>query len=154
MKIFFDLDGTLADFDNAGGISKMYQKGFFYNLKPYRNGLEIVANLQRGGNDVYILSACIDSPYCKKEKIKWIKKYLPFIKKQNIYLIPVGMSKAGFVKKMFGKIDKNFILFDDYKVNLYEWKKENGIAVKCGKQYKVRPYPQVIEWNKKMLDII
>ena len=147
MKIFFDLDGTLADFEGSGGITSMWKKGFFQNLEAYPKGLEIAKSLQKNGLDVYILSACIKGKYCKSEKMEWIEKNLPFIPKQNIYLIPYGTSKAEYIESLYGKIDKNYVLFDDYKVNLLQWKEAGGNAIKCGKQYKMRPYPQIIKWN-------
>lgn len=152
-KIFFDLDGTLADFEGSGGISKMWKKGFFQNLVPYPNGLEIVKSLYDAGHEIFVLSACINSKYCKAEKMEWIGKYLPFVKNENIHLIPTGSSKAEYAESLYGKLDKNCILFDDYKTNLYEWRNAGGSAIKCGKQYKDRPYPQVIKWNMALWEV-
>ena len=147
-KIFIDLDGTLADFEGSGGISNMWNKGFFQNLESYPRGLEVVKSLQSSGNDVYILSACIEGKYCKSEKIEWIQKKLPFIPKENIYLIPYGISKAMYVQEIYGKLNENFILFDDYSINLAQWAISGGTSIKCGKQYKSsRKYQQMVQWN-------
>lgn len=153
MRIFFDLDGTLANFEGSGGLANMWKKGFFQNLEAYPNGLEMAENLQKKGNEVFVLSACINSKYCKSEKMEWIAKNLPFIPKENIYLIPTGESKAEYIESLYGKIDKNYVLFDDYKVNLLEWKKLGGTAIKCGSQYKVRPYQQVIKWTDVLWNV-
>ena len=148
MKIFFDLDGTLADFEGSGGIDNMWKKGFFQNLEAYPNGREIAKIFHNDGKEVYILSLCINTKYCKDEKMEWIGKNLPFIPKSNIYLLPTGTSKAEYIQSIYGKLSKNFILFDDYKVNLQEWENLGGTSIKCGKQYKPdRPYQQVVKWN-------
>jgi len=147
MKLVFDIDGTLADFDGAGGVERMQEKGFFKNLKPYPRVVSTIKRLSRN-NDVYILSACIDSEYCEKEKMEWIDKYMPFIPKQNILLIEYGSVKAKEFEKAYNKrIDKNDVLFDDYKVNLIEWIRAGGSAVKCGKSFKPnRQYPQLVKF--------
>lgn len=148
MKIFFDLDGTLADFEGSGGINSMWKKGFFQNLEAYPNGREVAKRFMDNGNEVFILSLCINTKYCKSEKEEWISKNLPFIPKENIFLLPTGTSKAEYVKSIYGNLDKDFILYDDYKGNLVEWKNKGGTAIKCAKQYKpTRSYDQMILWN-------
>lgn len=149
-KIFFDLDGTLADFEGSGGVDKMRQEGFFRNLKPYPRGLEIVKALYDAGYDIHILSTCIMTSYCKPEKKAWVNQYLPFIKDSNIILISGEETKAYEAGLIYGKLNKDFILFDDYKVNLLEWIRAGGTAIKCGGTYKRRPYPQVIKWSKRL----
>ena len=139
MKLFFDMDGTLADFANGGGLEKMEQKGFFLNLKPYANARKYVRNMSKF-HEVYILSACIDTDYCMVEKIMWLRKFFKFIPYENIILVPYGTNKAETVIKRFGEITTNDLLFDDYKVNLQQWREKGGTPIKCGKTYK--PYRQ------------
>lgn len=144
MRLFFDMDNTLADFDGNGGLDRMHEKGFFRNLKPYANVVDTMKALYTANLPIFILSACIDTEYCRTEKIEWLAEYLPFIPKENIILVNVGESKA---KAIGGTLTTTDVLFDDYKVNLNTWVESGGTAVKCGKVYKKdRNYKQVIEF--------
>lgn len=138
--IFVDMDGTLAKFfEKTDCLERMYEKGYFYNLKPY----DIVNDINKliaEGEDVYILSACIDSPYCKEEKIAWIHTYLPELEDENIILCEVGENKADKISVVVGENrikycqENNYpiILIDDYSENLYNWemKAKNFVAIK------------------------
>lgn len=85
-KLFLDLDGTLACFNVKNALERFKkEKDFFINLKAYK-GIEKVDELIKNNqNNIFIISA---SPHttADKAKIKWIKKYLPSMKKQNIIL--------------------------------------------------------------------
>lgn len=148
MKLVFDMDNTLADFDGSGGLDNMYNEGFFRNLQPYANVTDTLATLAKAGFEMYILSACIDTPYCVQEKQEWIRQYLPFFKESNVILVPYGTNKAEAFQTLTGNaITQTTVLFDDYKVNLNAWASAGGTAVKCGKVYKQdRNYRQVIEF--------
>ena len=143
-KIFIDLDNTLVDF-NKGGMKNMFRKGFFQNLEAYPKAIALVQLLAEY-NEIYILSKCIATTYCKIEKMQWISENLPFIPKENIHLIPSEESKASYIENIYGTLNKDYILIDDYKVNLSEWELAGGRVVKAGKQYKPeRPFLQMIQ---------
>lgn len=130
-RIFVDMDGTVADFyKDAKCLEKMMEKGFFANLDalPFA---EYVNELATYTPDVYILSACVDTPYCMNEKRDWIEENIPFINEDNILLCKVGTNKAEFVKMATGQaITKDDILYDDYTLNLEQWTNANGRAIK------------------------
>ena len=132
--IFFDMDGTLAKFYQGSNkpLETMYEKGFFFNLKPYKLA-EYVNELASKRDDVFILSACIESKYCREEKIAWLNRYCPNISEDNMIFCPCGTHKGNYVYELFGleKNEKHFLI-DDYSRNLYEWEMcgKNFIAVK------------------------
>ncbi len=137
VNLIFDMDGTLADFNNGGGIDNMWKKGFFRNLKPYDNGIKTVKSLQDHGFDIFILSTCIRGKYCKQEKMEWIAEHLPFIPKENILLINTGEVKVDEWEKFAGRdVAEYDLLFDDYKENLLAWQEKGGTSVKCGQVFK------------------
>jgi 5'(3')-deoxyribonucleotidase len=143
-KIFIDMDNTIVDF-NKGGIANMFRKGFFQNLEAFPKAIALVQLLAEY-NEIYILSKCIATTYCKVEKMKWIEANLPFIPKNNIHLIPSEVSKASYIENIYGTLNKNYILIDDYKVNLSEWEQAGGLAIKAGKQYKPeRKFLQIVQ---------
>ncbi len=154
-RLVFDMDNTLADFDSMGGVPKMYEDGYFLSLPAYEGMTESLQDLFAKGMEIFIVSACIDSPTCMPNKMEWLEKFLPFIPKSNILLVPYGTNKAkAFIEKTGKAITETDFLFDDYKVNLIQWQEIGGTAVKMGKIYKPhRPYAQVIQF-KNILEIV
>lgn len=150
--IYYDLDNTLAIFSIKGkesdSLEQMFNKGFFRNLPIMENVMETLSALMFDGHDVHLLSACINSPYCKSDKLEWIENYLPFIPKENIHLISVGTNKAEHI----GNI-KNSILIDDFHKNLKEWEQAGGIAIK--KRYSNKKgYKHIIKNHLEIFDIL
>lgn len=128
LKLYIDMDGTLAEW-LVDGFPYLYNKGYFYNLKPLNAVRRMLKILQRT-YDVYILSAVLeDSPYAETEKLAWIDKYLPDISEDHILFNKNGTSKADFVQSLtsFGR---HCILIDDYSVNLDDWASHGGTSVK------------------------
>ena len=72
-KLFIDMDGTTCRFhDEVQYLERMFEEGFFRNLKPFD---EAVLGLKRFSEqnpdvEIYILSTTINGepPYCKAEK--------------------------------------------------------------------------------------
>lgn len=128
-RVFFDMDGTMAKWKEATAIEEMYEKGFFAELEPHNNVIEMVNNLaDHPKYEVYILTAYFtDSNYAKAEKLQWNKKYAPKIDKKHIIFCPCGTNKSKWVP---GGIRATDILLDDYTFNLNDWVKSGGIAIK------------------------
>ena len=129
IKVFFDLDGTLARFNVRNALIRFAtEKGFFANLKAYK-GIEEINELCKQGN-YYIISASPNSQ-ADKDKMKWIKKYLYNIPKENICFCRIGENKAEIIKnKLNISIDKTCFLLDDYTKNLNQWEEFGGIGIK------------------------
>lgn len=132
IKLFLDLDGTLAKFNNKKNALERFDNeiGFFATLKPYKY-IEYVNELALCDNvDIYIISATPNTQ-ADNDKMIWINKYLNNIKKENICFSRIGQNKAQIIKdKLNIDINKNCILLDDYTRNLNEWEKFNGIGIK------------------------
>lgn len=145
LRLYIDMDGTLARFhDEVMYLERMYEKGFFENLKPFEHLVEAVNQIMKQDNiELYILSAVISQPWCKNEKNKWLDKYLPDIdSKHRIFTDGVQISKtvvcpdAFFIRdsqtwKNKIHISEYNILIDDYNKNLTEWKEAGGTAIKA-----------------------
>ena len=129
---FFDLDGTLARFyDLVNCLEAMHEKGFYENLGVHQKMLEEFLEFANtyGVENTFIISACIDTPYCMPEKLAWIEKNIPIqLPKENIILVPCGVPKTDFVP---GGVRKTDLLFDDYRENLLKWAEAGGTPVKA-----------------------
>ena len=144
-RLFVDMDGTLAEWRNIQisleeyeDVSLMPKKinellatpGYFYSLQPHKNVVDAIKQLIKSGEiEVFILSCCLpttlkSSP--KKEKERWLKKYLPEIDKKHIICVPDGFDKRLFVPDSVKESD---YLFDDYTHNLQLWE-QSGKGIK------------------------
>jgi 5'(3')-deoxyribonucleotidase len=125
-RLFFDIDGVLAEFREAGDFSELLQQGYFLHLKPQEEPLKALWALAADPDfEVHTLSAVIkESPYALAEKQAWLDEFIPdTVKRQFCWC---GEDKSLAVP---GGIQPGDILIDDYNFNLRLWK-EKGIAVK------------------------
>lgn len=146
--IFFDMDGTLARFyEKPNYLEQMYEKGFFFGLKPYKLVEQLNNDNHLDWNNIYIISACVGTDYCRAEKVAWCQHYLPKLPLHHILLCDVGENKAEMVGDHLGDAtdDIECWLVDDYSKNICEWemyaptfnaiKFKNGINNKSGRNY-------------------
>jgi 5'(3')-deoxyribonucleotidase len=134
INLFCDMDGTLAKFYyKKNCLEKMYEQGYFENLPLYSMAKHIneLAKQDTCVN-VYILSACINSPYCEQEKVAWLLKNMPNLNPHNFIFTKVGESKVVKVSKTIPNFQEDInILLDDYTANLNDWQQcENCIGIK------------------------
>jgi len=128
-KIFLDMDGTIAKFNVRNALERFaVEKGFFANLGAYK-GIEIINEMVKNGN-VYIISAS-PNMYADLDKMTWLKKYLPNLKRENVVFCRIGDNKAITIRNQLGiQIDKTCFLLDDYTKNLTEWESVGGVGIK------------------------
>jgi hypothetical protein len=128
VRVFFDMDGTLAEWREAANEEELWEKGYFSSLRPQPNVVEGARLLIKADIcDVYILSAYLKNSFALKEKDFWVEKYLPEIPKSNRIFVPYGENKFEYAKATLGGIATTDILIDDYNKNLESWE---GIPVK------------------------
>lgn len=129
MRLFLDLDGTLARFNVRNALKRFdNEKGFFANLKAYKY-IEVVNTLALT-NELYIISAS-PNEQADKDKMFWLKKYLPNIQENNITLCRIGENKGTIIQNKYQfTIDNNCYLLDDYTKNLTEWESLGGTGIK------------------------
>ena len=134
INLFCDMDGTLAKFYyKKNCLEKMYEQGYFENLPLYAIASKVDAFASKDTCvKVYILSACINSPYCEQEKVAWLLKNMPNINPKNFIFTKVGESKVAKAKAMVEDFNENInILLDDYTLNLNIWSSnDNCVGVK------------------------
>lgn len=136
LRLFVDMDGTLAVFHPVDTLEKLYEKNYFLNLLPQTNVIDgirfIIENYPEV--EVFILSATLsDSPYAIPEKNAWLDKYLPEVDAEHRLYPKCGESKKEFLEREQGGIKQNDFLLDDYSQNLHLWEPPaKGIKVMNG----------------------
>lgn len=128
-RYFIDMDGCLVHFNNTiPSLDILHEKGYYRHLLPQDKVVELTKELlAQAPNQVYILSAKLDSPYAAKEKIEWVKEYIPEMPESNIILTPYGKPKYEYVP---GGMHTQDVLLDDYTDNLIQWREHGGKSVK------------------------
>lgn len=133
VRLYVDMDGTLCNFEGEiNYIERMYEPGFFLNLKPYTRIVNAINKIVESGEaEVFILSSCVEGepPHCKIEKSEWLDNYMPGIDEQHRLLVAMGADKSKCVTG-YGLTSRD-ILYDDYNTNLVEWLDSGGTSVKC-----------------------
>jgi len=128
--IHIDMDDTIADFlgspafKDGFDVSKMYEIGFFLNLKPVPGALSGVRTLIRKGYDVQILSQPVaESAHSYSEKVQWIALWFPELIGKINFTQDKGLFKGDYLiddnaPKWKDKFEANggqFIEFNQHK---------------------------------------
>ena len=101
--VYFDMDGTLAEYD-AEDKEKILsnQAGVYLTKRPLKSIIYVANKLAKIDNiEICIASNCHFKEQ-KEEKLLWLEKYTPFIKKENINIIV-------FNDMIFSKEEKDFL---------------------------------------------
>ena len=129
IRIFLDLDGTLARFNVRNALERFdKEEGFFARLKAYKN-IEVVNELAKT-NNLFIISAS-PNEQADNDKMIWLEKYLPNINVENITICRLGQNKAQIIQDKYNiTINEQCYLLDDYTKNLNEWESFGGKGIK------------------------
>ena len=127
--INLDLDGTLA---NLYAVDNWLEKLRAYDASPYEDAVPLVRmstlayylnKAHRNGYTVNIISWLSKEPSPAYDeavtaaKIDWLKRHLPSVDFDNIFIVPYGTPKASLASG---------ILFDDERPNREAWNKASG----------------------------
>lgn len=128
-EIWFDMDGTIADFYNVPNWLDDLQN---FSVTPYRNAKPVgsfsqiarqLNRVQKLGYSIGIISWTSKiSSYdfdraIEIEKIQWLARRLPSVHWDAIHIVPYGTPKSSY------RNDSSAILFDDSAECRQEWGK-------------------------------
>ena len=135
MKIWFDMDGTLA---NLYAVENWLEKLRAHDETPYMEAkpmlqlsalARVLNRLRRQGVEIGIVSWLSKDPdpaYGAKvtdAKYYWLAKHLPSVEWDDVRIVPYGTPKS-----KVANIQKHDILFDDEENNIIEWEENDGWA--------------------------
>ena len=125
IKLYLDMDGTLAEWRSASSEDDLLTPGYFASLNPQWNVVMGVERFCLMHPEVEpIVLSCVLPGTAADEKREWIKKYAPFIEK--CIFVSSSREKAEHVNP-----DEINILLDDHTPNLQEFvKQKNNYAIK------------------------
>lgn len=134
-RIFFDMDGTLAEWRTNARPEDLFKKGYFRTLRPMKEMVDAAERLSQMKDEyqIFVLSAYWQNAvHALPEKKAWCDEHLPFIPEANRLFVPDGITKPGYVTQNTGEpVCASDILVDDYSKNLIEWQAAGGTAIKC-----------------------
>ncbi len=131
MRIFVDMDGTMAAWGHIDTSEDLLQKGYYRNLPPYENVVNAVKFLLNYGIPVYSLSAYLtESRYALSEKKEWLDEFVSEIPVEHRLFCPCGVEKSDYIKQATGQLGIDDFLLDDYSLNLHSWEEAGGTGIK------------------------
>ena len=150
-RYFFDMDGTLAIYHRWVYTStkteqwwnKIAGTHYYATVPPHIKMVDFVKQrLQEDPQSVYILTSVgVNDAAAYYEhtadKICWIQKYLPELLPEHFLVVATRRPEQGKVtksmvaEKTLGRpLCSDDFLYDDFNLNLQEWKQAGGTPVK------------------------
>lgn len=130
-RVYFDLDGTLAEWKSGATMLELQQKDYFFQLKP--TNLVSLANrlVERSDIETMTLSQYLPDTYALEDKNRWCDIHVPAIDRMHRIFVPCGIGKPEYIQKALRRpLNEDDILVDDYSKNLTEWSAAGGTAIK------------------------
>lgn len=131
--LFIDMDGTLVEWNTElpEFANEIFKPGYFKERPAYPMMPEAIRDIIHcSAFEVYTLSSVIDGPYAVLDKNVWLDENIPELDEKHRIFCRCGENKAKKVESLFGDFGENFILLDDYTVNLRQWESSGGTAIK------------------------
>lgn len=133
MKIWFDMDGTLAD---LYGVENWLPMLIAHDPTPYMDAKPLIRlcslarvlnRLQREGVEIGVVSWLAKNSNSEYDaavadaKRAWLAKHMPSVRWNAVQIVPYGTPKSEVAE-----LDPHDILFDDEENNIIEWEEAGG----------------------------
>ena len=77
IPIFFDMDGTLAEWESTAHIDEVMAPGYFQHRRPMGNVIQAAKKLMDMGHPIYITSKVISGTTSVEDKNIWLDRHFP-----------------------------------------------------------------------------
>ena len=142
--IVFDTDGVLAIYERDAYHGETPKAAipyyhYFRSVKPNPLGIALLqALLNQNENIRVVTNLATETPFSTLklkhacDKMLWFKRYLPFLYEKGRTHICDNMTKADFIRKLYGLPTLNLydILISDFNNDLLSWNAAGGTGVK------------------------
>ena len=131
--LFVDMDGTLAEWNTSlpKFAKEIFMPGYFKDRPAYPMVAQAIRLLIcSGALEVFVISSVIDEPHVIADKNSWLDEHIPEVDNDHRIFCKCGENKAHKVREATGRFDGYCVLLDDYSVNLHQWEKSGGTAIK------------------------
>lgn len=127
VKVFFDMDGVLFEFDKTASIEETFEKGFFLTRKVQEQMIATCKALMDYNVEVVVLSSVYENGYAAEEKKQSLANANVVA---NEIFVPYGKCKTNFIEDDGESI---YILIDDFSKNLISWENcgSRFVGIKC-----------------------
>lgn len=118
VNVYIDMDGVVADYDFEGYLNEESNTEIYFNKRPVYSSIKPLEEISKLNNvNLYIMSVARYNSQVTG-KVRWLDKYMKFIKKDNIFILP--RDKNGFKKAYVLKRDfiKTRIKNDDINIHI------------------------------------
>lgn len=133
-RLFVDMDGTLAEWQEGTPLEEVCAPGYFAQLPPNENMTKAMIRFweysRKNDIEVFILSAVFDDGHSIRDKNAWLDQYVPFIDVEHRIFVSCEEPKTAYINEHLGGMSKSDILIDDYSKNIKEWIAGGGKAIK------------------------
>ena len=135
MKIWFDMDGTIAD---LYGVENWLPMLIAHDPTPYMDAKPLIRlcslarvlnRLQREGAEIGVVSWLAKNSNSEYDAVvadvkrAWLAKHMPSVRWNAVRIVPYGTPKSEVAE-----LDPHDILFDDEENNIIEWEEAGGWA--------------------------
>lgn len=131
--LFVDMDGTVAEWNTSlpEFAEEIFMPGYFKARPAYPMVAQAIRLLIRSESmEVFVISSVVDEPHVITDKNSWLNEYIPEVDNDHRIFCKCGENKADRVRSIIGRFGFDCILLDDYSVNLHQWEKSGGTAIK------------------------
>lgn len=101
IRLFVDMDGTLAEWQEGTPLEEVCAPGYFAQLPPNENMTKAMIRFweysRKNDIEVFILSAVFDDGHSIRDKNAWLDQYIPFIDAEHRIFVSCEEPKTAYM---------------------------------------------------------
>lgn len=110
-RLFVDMDGTLAEWQEGTPLEEVCAPGYFAQLPPNENMAKAMIRFweysRKNNIEVFILSAVFDDGHSIRDKNAWLDQYIPFIDAEHRIFVSCEEPKTAYINKHLGGMSES-----------------------------------------------